>query len=193
LIVEEVVQCTDHAKVEAPFLSASRCFHIKIASIHNFKRNRSCVDMDEMNNAQPPSVSKKCSEDLPDIPSLKPEPRPSHIHEDPESISRNNSEKGAAKAVGGKRKRDAGRKEWRYGHDPPIGFASLTDTELSRNLQDKRARNNAQSRAGESNLVFSKEEIANEERKPKRKVAVMIGYSGSGYRGMQLYVLTTNT
>lgn len=35
---------------------------------------------------------------------------------------------------------------------------------------------------------FSKEETANEEKKPKRKVAVMIGYSGSGYKGMQLRV-----
>ncbi len=26
-----------------------------------------------------------------------------------------------------------------------------------------------------------------EDRKPKRKVAVMIGYSGSGYKGMQMY------
>ena len=33
---------------------------------------------------------------------------------------------------------------------------------------------------------FSKEEIDAEGRKPKRKVAVMIGYSGSGYRGMQM-------
>lgn len=35
---------------------------------------------------------------------------------------------------------------------------------------------------------FSKEEIDAEERQPKRKVAVMIGYSGSGYKGMQLCV-----
>lgn len=33
---------------------------------------------------------------------------------------------------------------------------------------------------------FSAEEIAAEERKPKHKVAVMIGYSGSGYKGMQM-------
>jgi tRNA pseudouridine38-40 synthase len=35
-------------------------------------------------------------------------------------------------------------------------------------------------------LPFTKEEIKNEERRPKRKVAVMIGYSGSGYKGMQV-------
>jgi len=34
--------------------------------------------------------------------------------------------------------------------------------------------------------TFSKEEIESEERRPKRKVAVMIGYSGTGYKGMQL-------
>lgn len=33
---------------------------------------------------------------------------------------------------------------------------------------------------------FSKEEIAAESRKPKHKVAVMIGYAGSGYKGMQI-------
>lgn len=33
---------------------------------------------------------------------------------------------------------------------------------------------------------FSREEIAAEERRPKRKVAVMIGYAGTGYRGMQV-------
>lgn len=35
---------------------------------------------------------------------------------------------------------------------------------------------------------FSAEDIAAEERRPKKKVAVMIGYSGTGYHGMQLYV-----
>ena len=33
---------------------------------------------------------------------------------------------------------------------------------------------------------FSQDEIAAEDRKPKRKVAVMIGYAGTGYKGMQL-------
>ncbi|RDW59689.1 pseudouridine synthase-2 [Coleophoma cylindrospora] len=33
---------------------------------------------------------------------------------------------------------------------------------------------------------FSKEEIESEERKPKRKVAVLIGYAGTGYKGMQI-------
>lgn len=33
---------------------------------------------------------------------------------------------------------------------------------------------------------FSKEEIDAEERRPKRKVAVLIGYAGTGYKGMQI-------
>lgn len=35
-------------------------------------------------------------------------------------------------------------------------------------------------------VQFSKEEIDGEARKPKRKVAVLIGYAGSGYKGMQI-------
>ncbi|OCK83549.1 tRNA pseudouridine synthase-like protein [Lepidopterella palustris CBS 459.81] len=34
--------------------------------------------------------------------------------------------------------------------------------------------------------AFSKEEIDSDERKPKRKVAVLLGYSGTGYKGMQI-------
>lgn len=37
-------------------------------------------------------------------------------------------------------------------------------------------------------MDFSKEEIDSEMRRPKKKVAVMVGYSGSGYKGLQLYV-----
>lgn len=35
-------------------------------------------------------------------------------------------------------------------------------------------------------VIFSKEEIDAEQRRPKHKVAVMIGYSGTGYKGMQI-------
>jgi tRNA pseudouridine38-40 synthase len=37
--------------------------------------------------------------------------------------------------------------------------------------------------------LFSKDEIAAEERRPKRKVAVLIGYAGTGYKGMQINTL----
>ena len=33
---------------------------------------------------------------------------------------------------------------------------------------------------------FSDEVLAAEERRPKKKVAVLIGYAGTGYKGMQL-------
>ncbi|KAL8829451.1 MAG: hypothetical protein Q9170_006159 [Blastenia crenularia] len=82
----------------------------------------------------------------------------------------------------GRRKRtDMGRSEW------------------SRNAADKRARTEATQESskrrrlnGEGDSIpiyatkFSKEEIEAEGRKPKKKVAVMIGYSGSGYKGMQI-------
>lgn len=35
-------------------------------------------------------------------------------------------------------------------------------------------------------ILFPKEEIEAEQRRPKHKVAVMIGYSGTGYKGMQI-------
>ncbi|KAI4266343.1 MAG: hypothetical protein L6R38_008808 [Xanthoria sp. 2 TBL-2021] len=87
------------------------------------------------------------------------------------------------RGTGRRRRTDMGRSDW------------------SRNLADKRApdkrarTDQANKRRkvdeGEGNLPvyatsFSKEEIEAEGRKPKKKVAVMLGYSGSGYKGMQL-------
>ncbi|KAG6039567.1 hypothetical protein E4U41_002412 [Claviceps citrina] len=40
--------------------------------------------------------------------------------------------------------------------------------------------------ASDKKNPFSQDEIASEQRRPKRKVAVMIGYSGTGYKGMQV-------
>ena len=68
---------------------------------------------------------------------------------------------------------------------------------MSRNLVDKRKRNEDEQEAKRRKIAefgegavpespFSKEEIAAEERRPKRKVAVLIGYAGSGYKGMQI-------
>ncbi|ELR04878.1 tRNA pseudouridine synthase 1 [Pseudogymnoascus destructans] len=69
--------------------------------------------------------------------------------------------------------------------------------EWSRNLVDKRKRNEDEQESKRRKIAefgegavpespFSKEEIAAEERRPKRKVAVLIGYAGSGYKGMQI-------
>ncbi|KAH8425554.1 pseudouridine synthase family protein [Aspergillus melleus] len=64
---------------------------------------------------------------------------------------------------------------------------------------DKRARNEQQVEAKRRKIEngedvktpvyathFSQEDIDNEQRRPKKKVAVLLGYSGTGYKGMQL-------
>ncbi|PGH13410.1 tRNA pseudouridine(38-40) synthase [Helicocarpus griseus UAMH5409] len=86
------------------------------------------------------------------------------------------------RAGGGRRAKgkDLGRKAW------------------SRQPTDKRARTEA-SRENKRRKIeegkeglpiyateFSKEDIEADQRRPKKKVAVLIGYSGSGYHGMQL-------
>ncbi|KAM0116888.1 tRNA pseudouridine synthase 1 [Aspergillus fumigatus] len=66
-------------------------------------------------------------------------------------------------------------------------------------MVDKRARNEQQNEAKRRKLEngeevsdpiyathFSPEDIENEQRRPKKKVAVLIGYAGTGYHGMQL-------
>ncbi|KAL0932139.1 tRNA pseudouridine synthase [Colletotrichum truncatum] len=78
-----------------------------------------------------------------------------------------------------KRKHDVGRSAW------------------SREATDKRGRNNEyqefkrrkvneDGEAVQTLNPFTAEEIASEARRPKRKVAVMVGYSGTGYKGMQI-------
>ncbi|KFX98853.1 hypothetical protein V497_01752 [Pseudogymnoascus sp. VKM F-4516 (FW-969)] len=84
------------------------------------------------------------------------------------------------------------------------GAAVITMVRASRrqrraggNGVDKRKRNEDEQEAKRRKIAefgegavpespFSKEEIAAEERRPKRKVAVLIGYAGSGYKGMQI-------
>ncbi|EDN10893.1 conserved hypothetical protein [Histoplasma mississippiense (nom. inval.)] len=78
------------------------------------------------------------------------------------------------------KRKDLGRKAW------------------SRQIPDKRAKAEASQESkrrkleyGEKALPiyateFSKEDIEADQRRPKKKVAVMLGYSGSGYKGMQL-------
>ncbi|KAF7719525.1 Uncharacterized protein PECH_001518 [Penicillium ucsense] len=88
---------------------------------------------------------------------------------------------GGADAGGKRRNRNMGRSEW------------------SRQARDKRKRAEEREEAKRRKIEngedvvnpiyateFSKEEIENEERRPKKKVALMIGYSGTGYYGMQL-------
>ncbi|KAF7563989.1 hypothetical protein G7046_g129 [Stylonectria norvegica] len=69
--------------------------------------------------------------------------------------------------------------------------------EWSRQKGDKRKKNdefqdfkrrklNKDGESAADSNPFSKDEIAAEERRPKRKVAVMVGYAGTGYKGMQV-------
>ncbi|PYH45849.1 pseudouridine synthase PUS2 [Aspergillus saccharolyticus JOP 1030-1] len=76
---------------------------------------------------------------------------------------------------------------------------NLGRSEWSRQTIDKRARNEEEQEAKRQKLEngeevqapvyatqFSQEDIENEQRRPKKKVAVLMGYSGTGYKGMQL-------
>ncbi|KAK1057683.1 tRNA pseudouridine synthase 1 [Friedmanniomyces endolithicus] len=51
---------------------------------------------------------------------------------------------------------------------------------------DSRQKHDAAGTSSTYGIAYSKEEINAEERRPKRKVAVLIGYSGTGYKGMQI-------
>lgn len=111
-------------------------------------------------------------------------------------------DKGRGGGARGKRKpRNMGRAQWRYfAWSTAVTWIHATN-QGSRSNADKRAnveeRTEAKRRkieAGEAQAPiyateFSKEEIENEERRPKKKVAVLLGYSGTGYYGMQLYVI----
>ncbi|KAG8624751.1 hypothetical protein KVT40_007818 [Elsinoe batatas] len=63
-----------------------------------------------------------------------------------------------------------------------------------REKMDKRSRNEHEKQKREKDgdkpsvlpSAYAQEEIAAEDRRPKKKVAVLIGYSGTGYRGMQI-------
>ena len=97
-----------------------------------------------------------------------------------------------------KRKRDMGRNEYLCGLRKRAVRPELTNQvsraqanqsagKRDRNSNTKRRRQ-AQGDAGKPTYAveFSKEEIEAQERRPKKKHAVMIGYSGTGYKGMQL-------
>lgn len=88
---------------------------------------------------------------------------------------------GAEEAGGKRKKRNMGRNEW------------------SRQNLDKRARNDEINARKKQKIEqgeeidtpiyatnFSQEDIENEQRRPKKKAAVLLGYSGTGYHGMQL-------
>ena len=98
---------------------------------------------------------------------------------------------------GKRRKRDMGRNEWRL-FDSILISSALTDCPR-RQSKGKQGRNNGERRdrrgypskttdADTPDLSLTHEGEAAETRRPKRKVAVMMGYSGTGYQGMQVLV-----
>ncbi|KAI0976114.1 pseudouridine synthase [Xylaria arbuscula] len=89
------------------------------------------------------------------------------------------AKRGGRGGRGGKRTRDSERKEGGKNRnaekDSPIDW------------RDRKRRKTDQNGEGSyMNIQFPKAEIAAEERRPKRKVAVLIGYSGTGYHGLQI-------
>jgi len=92
----------------------------------------------------------------------------------------------------GHKRKDMGRGEWQY--ESSLTYTTILATDsLRRNQTDRRARTEADKlkRQGDGRpnvlpKVFAQDEIDAEDRKPKRKVAVMVGYSGTGYKGMQM-------
>lgn len=65
---------------------------------------------------------------------------------------------------------------------------SRTDVDKRKRNDDEQASKRRRVEAGDADAEhpFSKEEIEAEDRRPKRKCAVLIGYAGSGYKGMQI-------
>lgn len=110
--------------------------------------------------------------------------------------------KGEGRAGGKRKNRDLGRAQWRYIHIFPGKlhvFHSHSINQASRQMPDKRARNQEQEEIKRRKLEqgeeiekpiyathFLQEDIDQEERRPKKKVAVLLSYSGTGYHGMQL-------
>ncbi|KAI9659320.1 MAG: tRNA pseudouridine synthase 1 [Bathelium mastoideum] len=93
----------------------------------------------------------------------------------------NDSIRYGSKRPGGKgdKKRDLGRKEYnRQNVDKRERHEAGQDTR--RQLHQPEMRDSVLPKP------FPEEEVAAEERRPKHKVAVMIGYAGSGYKGMQI-------
>ncbi|CAI7648156.1 unnamed protein product [Penicillium manginii] len=84
------------------------------------------------------------------------------------------NQSGGERAGGRRKNRDMGRKEF--------GDRSERQAENKR----RKIENGEEVIAPIYATQFSKEEIANEERRPKKKVAILMGYSGTGYFGMQL-------
>ncbi|KAJ8068317.1 hypothetical protein OCU04_003879 [Sclerotinia nivalis] len=80
----------------------------------------------------------------------------------------------------GDRKPEMGRKE--YNRQAPKRDRNDDDQASKR----RKTVHNGESEPTAFSTEFTKEEIESEVRKPKHKVAVMIGYAGTGYKGLQI-------
>ncbi|KAI1306371.1 pseudouridine synthase [Xylaria venustula] len=89
------------------------------------------------------------------------------------------AKRGGRGGRGGKRTRDSDRKE--------AGKNRNAEKDSHIDWRDRKRRKTDQNGEGSyMNIQFPKAEIAAEERRPKRKVAVLIGYAGTGYHGLQI-------
>ncbi|KAL8758598.1 MAG: hypothetical protein Q9184_003875 [Pyrenodesmia sp. 2 TL-2023] len=70
--------------------------------------------------------------------------------------------------------------------DDRSGVDKRARTEATQESSKRRKLENGDEKIPIYITQFSKEEIEAEARKPKKKVAVMLGYAGSGYKGMQI-------
>ncbi|KJZ76362.1 hypothetical protein HIM_04091 [Hirsutella minnesotensis 3608] len=88
---------------------------------------------------------------------------------------------------GPKKRGDTGRNEWSRQQKNANKRKKQDDwREFKRRKMSAKGESADGASATDSKNPFSREEIAAEERRPKRKVAVMIGYAGTGYKGMQV-------
>ncbi|KAL2848822.1 pseudouridine synthase [Aspergillus pseudoustus] len=79
------------------------------------------------------------------------------------------------------KRRDLGRNEWSR-----LTVDKRERNERSEEVKRRKLENGEEVVTPVYATEFSKEDIEAEERRPKKKVAVLIGYSGTGYKGMQL-------
>ncbi|KAM0276793.1 hypothetical protein ACHAQH_006382 [Verticillium albo-atrum] len=93
----------------------------------------------------------------------------------------------------GKKKKQGGRNEWRRQMNDKRKQLGDARQAKRRKLDENGNAVDAGDETEEAVVVdprkanpFSTNEIAAEERRPKRKVAVMVGYSGTGYYGLQI-------
>ncbi|KAE8352986.1 pseudouridine synthase [Aspergillus coremiiformis] len=97
-------------------------------------------------------------------------------------MDNNEGRAGGSEEVDRKRKkRDMGRTEWSR---QPLDKRGRLDKENE--TKRRKIENGEEVKAPIYATQFSQEDIENEQRRPKKKVAVLLGYSGTGYKGMQL-------